>query len=132
MVHNLLEQGKLESGRDYFFGALVCQHSGEDAGFLFAHVLAVTAAAKGNASAKWLAAATLDRYLQTIKQPQVFGTQFRQQDGHWTMEPYNRTEFSDAIRALWYVVPVEQQGAMWRGSFRFARSQRRRRVFHYC
>jgi hypothetical protein len=38
------------------------------------HVPAVTAVAKGSAAAKWLAAVTMDRYLQTINQPQVFGT----------------------------------------------------------
>jgi hypothetical protein len=80
-VRKLLAGGKIQTGTDYYFSALVCQHSGEDTGFLLAHMLAVTAVAKGNAAAKWLAAATMDRYLQTLNQPQVFGTQFHQNDG---------------------------------------------------
>ena len=31
---------------------------------------------KGSDEAKWVEAATLDRYLQSIGQPQVFGTQY--------------------------------------------------------
>jgi hypothetical protein len=31
---------------------------------------------KSDLDARWIAAATLDRYLQRIGQPQVFGTQF--------------------------------------------------------
>jgi hypothetical protein len=60
----------------------------------FAHVLAVTALGKGNAGARWLAAASLDRYLHRLGQPQIFGTQFTNKDvtkmDGWTMEPYNR------------------------------------------
>jgi hypothetical protein len=108
-VRKLLADGKIQTGRDYFLSALVCQHSGEDTGFLLAHVLAVTAVAKGSAAAKWLAAASMDRYLQTLNQPQVFGTQFHQKDGGWTMEPYDRTAFSDAVRTLWCVVPLSEQ-----------------------
>ena len=31
---------------------------------------------RGGSADKWIAAATLDRYLQSINQPQVFGTQY--------------------------------------------------------
>jgi len=71
--------------------------------------MAVTAVGKGDGSSKWLAAATLDRYLQSLNQPQVFGTQFRKSGGAWTMDPYDRTSFSDAIRATWCVIPLEEQ-----------------------
>ena len=39
--------------------------------------LALAAMEKGDAAARWIAAATLDRYLQKVQQPQVFGTQYR-------------------------------------------------------
>ena len=44
--------------------------------YLLAHILALDAMAKGFDRAKWLSVATLDRYLQLIGQPQVFGTQY--------------------------------------------------------
>jgi hypothetical protein len=53
------------------------------------------------ATAIWIAAATLDRYLQNIGQKQIFGTQFlthSQNDPEgWTQEPYDRTLISDAL-----------------------------------
>jgi hypothetical protein len=110
-VRKLLADSKLSTGKDYRFAALIFQHSPDTAGYLLAHVLAVTAAGKGDASAKWLAAATMDRYLQSLNQPQVFGTQFRQPqpEGSWTMEPFDRSAISDAVRATWCVIPLAEQ-----------------------
>jgi hypothetical protein len=82
---------------------------GFDAAYLLAHVLAVTAVGKGEPKARWLAAATMDRYLMSLKQPQVFGTQFHQDSGAWTMDPYDRAAFSDAIRASWCVASQAEQ-----------------------
>jgi hypothetical protein len=47
----------------------------------------------------WIATATLDRYLQSRGQPQIYGTQFRTNDRQpTTQDPYNRTLISDALR----------------------------------
>jgi len=108
-IRKLLADGKVQTAKDYRFAALILQHSPDSAGYMLAHVLAVTAVGKGDGSSKWLAAATLDRYLQSLNQPQVFGTQFRKADGVWTMDPYDRAAFSDAIRATWCVIPLAAQ-----------------------
>jgi hypothetical protein len=109
-AQKLLSQGAVETGREYFFVALLFQHSAKPEELMLAHVLAVTAVGKGNVRAKWMAAATMDRYLQSIKQPQVFGTQFlKDEKGIWTMEPYARTTISDALRAQWCVVSLAEQ-----------------------
>jgi hypothetical protein len=109
-AQKLLSEGKVESGREYFFVALLFQHSAKPEELMLAHVLAVTAASKGYVYAKWMAAATLDRYLQSIKQPQVFGTQFlKDEKGGWTMDPYARQTISDAVRAQWCVVPLAEE-----------------------
>jgi hypothetical protein len=114
-VRKLLADGKLQSGADYQFAALIFQHSGDSAGLILAHTLAVTAVAKGEGNAKWLAAATFDRYLHSIKQPQVFGTQlFRDAGGLWSMEPYDRAALSDSIRAIWCVIPLTEQASIER------------------
>ena len=106
-----MAKGQVETGREYHFAALVFQHSSSPDALVLAHVLAVTAIIQGDSSAKWLAAATLDRYLQNDKQPQVFGTQFLQQGGNmqWTMEPYNRAAVPDDVRRLWCVVSQREQ-----------------------
>ena len=56
---------------------MIFQHGTKPEDYLLAHVLATAALRKGGAPlAPGLVAATLDRYLQSIGQPQVFGTQF--------------------------------------------------------
>jgi hypothetical protein len=113
-VRALANKGGLKSGRDYQFAALVFQHSESPADVRLAHVFAVTAALKGQPQAKWLAAAALDRYLWHTNQPQVFGTQFRKigDDRTWTMDPYDRDDISDAIRAEWCVVSLSEQAGV--------------------
>lgn len=109
-IRTLLAEGKLTSARDYSYASLIFQHSGDPGDLMLAHLLSSTSVAMGG-SDKWMMAATLDRYLHSINQPQIFGTQFFTADGGhtWTMEPYNRSTLTDAERALWCVVPLAQQ-----------------------
>ena len=64
----------------------------------------MVAVSKGDPTAIWIAAATLDRYLENIKQKQIFGTQYSSstpsgsQETTWTQEPYDRRLISDALR----------------------------------
>jgi hypothetical protein len=48
--------------------------------FLLAHEFCVVALAKGEKEARWLAAATEDRFLMNLGRPQRFGTQYRSAD----------------------------------------------------
>ncbi|MEP6601493.1 MAG: hypothetical protein ABJB49_06725 [Nitrospirota bacterium] len=93
-VRELISEGGVRTGKDYERTAMVFQHGDTPEDILFAHVLAVTALGKGNVGARWLAAASLDRYLHRLGQPQIFGTQFTNKDVSskegWTMDPYNR------------------------------------------
>jgi len=108
-IRELLAAGKLKTSNDYDYASLIFQHSGDPGDLMLAHLLSSTSVSMGG-NGKWMMAATLDRYLQSIKQPQIFGTQFITTDHHtWTMEPYNRTTVTDAERALWCVVSLAQQ-----------------------
>lgn len=103
IVHQMLDSGALKTGEDFEDASVIFQHGDKPQDYLLAHVLATTAMAKGDANARWIAAATLDRYLQSIKQPQVFGTQYK-----WTemkpkphgatQAPYDKDLLSDALR----------------------------------
>jgi hypothetical protein len=113
-VRGLVATGKLSSARDFQFAALVFQHSESASDVRLAHLLAVTAALKGQPTAKWLAAAAFDRYLWNTNQPQIFGTQFKQTgdgDATWTMDPYDTSALSDSIRAEWCVVSLSEEQA---------------------
>ena len=100
-VRALLAGGELRSASDFLHAGFVFQHGDTPGDFLLAHTLAVIALRKGSDEATWLAAATLDRYLQKIGQPQVYGAQFRTgPDKSFTQDPYDRTLIPDSLRAL--------------------------------
>jgi hypothetical protein len=107
---SLLDAGELRTGTDYYHAAFVYQHGDKPNDFLLAHTLAVIAAAHGREDATWIAAATLDRYLQWIGQKQIYGTQFvTPNGGRTTQEPYDRTLVSDALRKALGVPPMSAQ-----------------------
>jgi hypothetical protein len=106
----LLDTEKLRSADDFYHAAYVFQHGDEADDCLKAHALAVVATARGNTDASWIAAATLDRYLQRIGQPQIYDTQFLHPPGQkWTQEPYRRDLLSDALREAFGVPPIAAQ-----------------------
>lgn len=75
-VKALLSAGALRTGADFFHAAMVLQHAPTPNDYLLCHDLCVIAIGKGEERAKWLAAASLDRFLVSIDRPQRFGTQF--------------------------------------------------------
>jgi hypothetical protein len=118
----LVASGAAKTGDDYRDAAFIFQHGDKSEDFLLAHVLAVAAIAKGDVTATWVSAATLDRYLQSLKQPQVFGTQYVLKDPNAvlnnpkaprkvTQDPYDKNVLSDALRNVYCVLPyaVQQQ-----------------------
>ncbi len=112
-VKQLLDSGKVRTGPDFARASLVFQHGEGSDDILMAHVLAVTALGKGDHDARRMSAVTLDRYLNRIGQPQVFGTQFNtssiQDPTQWTMDPYRSDFISDALRAANCVEPLTEQ-----------------------
>jgi hypothetical protein len=108
----LLNAGALRSGDDFWRAAFIFQHGGEANSYLLAHTLAMIAAARGRPDATWIAAATLDRYLQTIGQKQIYGTQYSTRPGQpATREPYDTSLISDALRQALGVPALAQQAA---------------------
>ena len=75
-ARNLLRRGLVQTGVDNRDAAWLFQHGENPKDYLLAHVLAVRAMALGETTASWIAAATLDRYLQSIGKEQIFGTQY--------------------------------------------------------
>ena len=95
-VQEIIRKGGLASAGDYYHAAMILQHSNPNAEdytpelYLLAHALAVTSALKGNEEAKWLSAATLDRFLTFTKQKQFFGTQYQRDENQlWQPGDYS-------------------------------------------
>jgi hypothetical protein len=96
-TRELLSVGALSTADDFRLAAFIFQHGSIPGDYLLAHTLASIAGARGDASATWIMTATLDRYLQSIGQPQIYGTQFKPTPDA-TQEPYDRALISDALR----------------------------------
>lgn len=95
----LFDAGALRTGDDFYYAAFIFQHGDVASDYLVAHTLAVIAGTRGNRGAAWIAAATLDRYLQAIGRPQVYGTQYNTpRNGPVNQNPYDRTIISDGLR----------------------------------
>jgi hypothetical protein len=108
----LLATGELRAGEDFRLAAMVFQHGSEPRDYLFAHTLALVALEKGDRSASWIAAASLDRYLTSIGQRQIFGAQFSL-DGA-TQPPFDTELVSDALRRELGVPALADQHAQMR------------------
>ena len=109
-VRDMLDAGDVKTGLDYFHAALVFQHGDHAEDYLLAHVLAVTAISLGSPDARWLAAATLDRYLRSTNKEQIYGTQFQTVTGQpMIQQPLATSLVSDSMRAAACVVPTAEQ-----------------------
>ena len=99
-TRGLLARDQLHTSEDFRAAAFVFQHGDGPDDYLLAHTLATIAVGKGDNGAVWIASATLDRYLQSIQRPQIYGTQFVGNSGSpQTQEPFNRDLISDSLRA---------------------------------
>ncbi|HEY0795706.1 MAG TPA: hypothetical protein VGD64_07980 [Acidisarcina sp.] len=111
----LLSAGKIQTARDFHDAAYIFQHGQEANDYMLSHILAVEAVVKGDATSKWISAASLDRYLQAIGKGQVFGTQYftpappTQEVPRTTQEPFDRKLMPDALRLDFCVPTLEQQ-----------------------
>ncbi len=106
---SLITNGDIVTADDYYHAAYIFQHGDTPEDYLKAHALATASALKGRTDAAWIAAATLDRYLQSTGKPQIFGTQYKLRNGEATQEPYDRSTISDSLRAAFDVRPLEKQ-----------------------
>lgn len=92
-VREMLDASLIRTPRDYFNAALICQHSMALDGIQLAHELAMISASQGDSRARWLMAASYDRLLNRLGQPQRFATQYSQKSG----EPYKLGELRPGV-----------------------------------
>ena len=110
-VKKIIAANQLVTSTDFRNAAILLQHGSTSNDYLLSHTLAVIAASKGDKTSVWLSAASLDRYLISIKQPQIYGTQYNHFDPTkpWTQMPYNSDLISDAIRNEFGVPTLKEQ-----------------------
>jgi len=109
-VREIVVAGDVHVADDYFHAAMVFQHGEQPEDFKQAHEWAVRAVEldPDHDSAKWLAAATEDRYLMNTGKPQKYGTQFRRdKDGPWYLYEVDPS-VTDEQRKEWNVPPLSE------------------------
>jgi len=109
-VYRLMAQALIREPANLYHAALVLQQANESAGrdiLLQAHYLAVEAAQKGYEPAKYLAAASLDRFLVLGGHRQLYGTQrYTSSEGVCQLYPYEPTT-TDSARSAWNVPSLD-------------------------
>lgn len=79
-VQQLIDRGVLRDASDFHHAALIFQHGETSEDYKKAHELASKAVEMGDETARWLFAATEDRWLLSEGKPQKYGTQFKQNE----------------------------------------------------
>lgn len=106
-LEGIVACGGLKEPEDYYQAAWIFNHGERVEEIWQAHILAQRASEFGLRRARWLAAATYDRWLMYQGQPQKYGTQIVP-DGTrhrvWDVDPAT----SDAERAEWDVPPLAE------------------------
>jgi hypothetical protein len=84
----LLAEDEFTDPEDYYYASFIYQHGTEIQDYLKANELAKKAMDLGYEKAKWIYAATTDRYLSALGKPQKYGTQYRNSwggDDEWVL-----------------------------------------------
>lgn len=106
-VKKMLINGQIVTHDDFFRGAHFFQHSLKIADYAMAATLYAISGFLGDDWGKNHHALAIDRFLLSIKQPQIFGTQYERQNNRWTISHY-REDVSDSLRKEYEVPPLKE------------------------
>ena len=99
---------ELQSAEDFYYAAWIMNHGDTSEDARNAHLLALRSSELGHRPARWLAAATYDRWQMYQGKPQKYGTNYvfdGRQDRLWDVDPST----TDEDRAAWDVPPLAEQ-----------------------
>ena len=99
-VDSVLAAGGARTAGDFYHAAVVYQHGADATSYRRAHDLARRAVEldPDHSDAKWLTAASWDRYLDESDRPQWYGTQYRCEDGLRRLLPVEEGRVTDEER----------------------------------
>lgn len=107
-VMEMVKIDELQTAEDYFHAAWIMNHGDTADDAQNAHLLALRSSELGHRPARWLAAASYDRWQMYQGKPQKYGTNYVYdgiQDRLWDVDP----ETTDEERAAWGVPPLAEQ-----------------------
>jgi len=106
-VMEILQAGMLPEVRDWDHAAMLLQHGESADDYLLAHVLSLPPGIAAGPNARFMCAATLDRFLQSCGRAQIFTTQSGAADPsvYAPCEPFDDS-MSEALRAVFELKPL--------------------------
>lgn len=104
-VLDFIDNGEIHSGRNLIYAAFIFQHGDCSEHYQLANQLAQLAMDAGYLDARWMYAASLDRYLMSIGELQKYGTQYTWVEGEYQLYPVDPTT-TDEERAIYNVPPL--------------------------
>jgi len=109
LVKQMMNKGKIKTGKDYYIAALIFHHGPCIAHAKKAIFYAEKSISIGYRKAKWLYAASVDRFLTKQNKKQKFGTQFfkKTPNGDWILLPVD-SKTTDKERAKFDVPTLKQ------------------------
>lgn len=110
-VYELIKEGKLQTGKDYYHSAMIFQHGNDTTASAMAVKLMKTALVLDSTVNKWLLAAAIDRDLMRRNEPQIYGTQFIKpsKDSKWIRYKIDSTKITDQERKAYRVETLAEQ-----------------------
>ncbi len=101
-VGEMIKQDLLLTSNDFYHAAMIYQHGKDSISYKSAWEYSQKAffMDKANENARWLSAASYDRYLLSIGKPQVYGTQFIVLDKKYYLRDFDSTKVSDSVRTF--------------------------------
>ena len=107
-ILQLLQQGKITQAVDLYHAAMIYQHGTCADHFKLANELAERSMTLGYPPARWLYAASRDRYLLAVGRPQEFGTQLHWDKVRGWYMPALDFRTTDEERAKYNVPPIAE------------------------
>jgi len=107
-VRELVAANGLSTAEDYYHAAQIMNHGDTPDDAQQAHILALRASELGHRPARWLAAASYDRWQMYQGKPQKYGTNYvydGEKDRLWDIDPTT----TDEERAKWDVPSLSEQ-----------------------
>lgn len=107
-VMEMMEANEVNTAEDYYHAAHIMNHGDTPEDAKQAHMFVLRSSELGYRPARWLAAASYDRWQMYQGKPQKYGTNYiydGRQDRLWDVDPHT----TDEERAAWDVPPLTEQ-----------------------
>jgi tetratricopeptide (TPR) repeat protein len=110
-VYEMIESGQIVTGKDYYNSAMIFQHGNDTIASSMAVQQMQKAIELDTSINKWLLAAAIDRDLMRRKKPQIYGTQYVNNNGESKFKRYDidTSQVTDEQRKFYNVETLAEQ-----------------------